>query len=199
GTRRVCRRRRHRRRLSPSGHRRWAGLHGRARGRTLPRSTGRGGTGRRGGVTVLPGAPMSMDWDKLKVFHAAAEAGSFTHAGEQLGLSQSAVSRQVSALEQELRASLFHRPPPGLTLPAQGGVLHHPAQDVFMKLEAARAKLTDSRERPNGELRVQTTPGIGVHWLTPRLGEFIELYPDVHVTLITTDEELDLAMREADV
>jgi DNA-binding transcriptional LysR family regulator len=68
-----------------------------------------------------------------------------------------------------------------------------------MKLEAARAKLTDSRERPNGELRVQTTPGIGVHWLTPRLGEFIELYPDVHVTLITTDEELDLAMREADV
>ena len=48
-----------------------------------------------------------MDWDKLKVFHAAAEAGSFTHAGEQLGLSQSAVSRQVSALEQELGVSLF--------------------------------------------------------------------------------------------
>src|SRR5262245_31909537 len=50
-----------------------------------------------------------MDWDKLKVFHAAAEAGSFTHAGEQLGLSQSAVSRQVSALEQERSASLFPR------------------------------------------------------------------------------------------
>jgi DNA-binding transcriptional LysR family regulator len=68
-----------------------------------------------------------------------------------------------------------------------------------MKLEAARAKLTDSRERPNGELRVTTTPGIGIHWLTPRLGEFLELYPDIQVTLITTDEELDLAMREADV
>ena len=65
-----------------------------------------------------------------------------------------------------------------------------------MKLEAARAKLTDSKERPNGELRVQTTPGIGIHWLTPRLGEFIDLYPDIHITLITTDEELDLAMRE---
>ena len=51
----------------------------------------------------------TMDWDKLKVFHAAAEAGSFTHAGEQLGLSQSAVSRQVSALEQELSVALFHR------------------------------------------------------------------------------------------
>ncbi len=141
----------------------------------------------------------TMDWDKLKVFHAAAEAGSFTHAGEQLGLSQSAVSRQVSALEQELSVSLFHRHARGLILTEQGDLLYRTTHDVFMKLEAARAKLTDSRERPNGDLRVTTTPGIGVHWLTPRLGEFIELYPEVRITLLTTEEELDLAMREADV
>jgi DNA-binding transcriptional LysR family regulator len=140
-----------------------------------------------------------MDWDKLKVFHAAAEAGSFTHAGEQLGLSQSAVSRQVSALEQELSVSLFHRHARGLILTEQGELLYRTAHDVFMKLESARAKLTDSRERPNGDLKVTTTPGIGVNWLTPRLGEFIDLYPDIRLTLITTDEELDLAMREADV
>jgi DNA-binding transcriptional LysR family regulator len=140
-----------------------------------------------------------MDWDKLKVFHAAAEAGSFTHAGEQLGLSQSAVSRQVSALEQELGVSLFHRHARGLILTEQGELLHRTAHEVFMKLEAARAKLTDTRERPNGELKVTTTPGIGVHWLTPRLGEFLDLYPDIRLTLIMTEEELDLAMREADV
>jgi DNA-binding transcriptional LysR family regulator len=140
-----------------------------------------------------------MDWDKLKVFHAAAEAGSFTHAGEQLGLSQSAVSRQVSALEQELGVSLFHRHARGLILTEQGELLHRTAHEVFMKLEAARAKLTDTRERPNGELKVTTTPGIGIHWLTPRLGEFIDLYPDIRITLLTTEEELDLAMREADV
>jgi DNA-binding transcriptional LysR family regulator len=140
-----------------------------------------------------------MDWDKLKVFHAAAEAGSFTHAGEQLGLSQSAVSRQVSALEQELGVSLFHRHARGLILTEQGELLYRTAHDVFMKLEAARTKLTDSRERPHGDLRVTTTVGIGVAWLTPRLGEFIDLYPDIRVKLITTDEELDLAMREADV
>ena len=140
-----------------------------------------------------------MDWDKLKVFHAAAEAGSFTHAGEQLGLSQSAVSRHVSALEQELAVSLFHRHARGLILTEQGEMLYRTAHEVFMKLEAARAKLTDSREKPNGELKVTTTPGIGVHWLTPRLGEFIDLYPEIRVTLLTTDEELDLAMREADV
>ena len=140
-----------------------------------------------------------MDWDKLKVFHAAAEAGSFTHAGEQLGLSQSAVSRQVSALEQELSVSLFHRHARGLILTEQGELLYRTAHDVFMKLEAARAKLTDSREKPHGELKVTTTPGIGIHWLTPRLGEFMDLFPDIRITLITTDEELDLAMREADV
>src|SRR5438874_2711918 len=88
---------------------------------------------------------LNMDWDKLKVFHAAAEAGSFTHAGEQLGLSQSAVSRQVSALEQELSVSLFHRHARGLILTEQGELLYRTAHDVFMKLEAARAKLTDSR------------------------------------------------------
>ena len=140
-----------------------------------------------------------MDWDKLKVFHAAAEAGSFTHAGEQLGLSQSAVSRQVGSLEQELSVPLFHRHARGLILTEQGELLFRTAHEVLMKLEAARTQLTDSREKPHGELRVTTTVGIGVHWLTPRLGEFLDLYPDIRVKLITSETELDLAMREADV
>ena len=133
-----------------------------------------------------------MDWDKLKVFHAAAEAGSFTHAGEQLGLSQSAVSRQVSALEQELSVSLFHRHARGLILTEQGDLLFRTAHDVFMQLQAARAKLTDSRERPSGDLKITTTPGVGINWLIPRLGEFTALYPDIRISLIVTDEELDL-------
>src|SRR6266542_3459275 len=92
-------------------------------------------------------------------------------------------------------------PPPRarLILTEQGDLLYRTAHDVFMKLEAVRTKLTDSREKPNGELRINTTAGIGVHWLTPRLGEFFDLYPDIRITLITSDEELDLAMREADV
>jgi DNA-binding transcriptional LysR family regulator len=141
----------------------------------------------------------TMDWDKLKVFHAAAEAGSFTHAGEQLGLSQSAVSRQVSALESELSAPLFHRHARGLILTEQGDLLFRTAHEVLMKLEAVRTKLSDSRSKPNGELRVNTSPGLGINWLTPRLGEFLDLYPDIRLSLHTSDEELDLAMREADV
>ena len=140
-----------------------------------------------------------MDWDKLKVFHAAAEAGSFTHAGEQLGLSQSAVSRQVSALEQELSVSLFHRHARGLILTEQGDLLFRTAHDVFMQLQAARAKLTDSRERPSGDLKITTPPALGINWLIPRLQEFTALYPEIRISMIVTDEDLDLSMREADV
>jgi DNA-binding transcriptional LysR family regulator len=140
-----------------------------------------------------------MDWDKLRIFHAAAEAGSFTHAGEALGLSQSAVSRQVSALEHDLEVPLFHRHARGLILTEQGDLLFRTVQDVMAKLEAARTRLTDSREKPHGELRITTTFGIGTNWLAPRLGQFLELYPDIKLKVLLTDEELDLAMREADV
>lgn len=140
-----------------------------------------------------------MDWDKLRVFYIAAEAGSFTHAGDQLGLSQSAISRQVSALERDLKTPLFHRHARGLILTEQGELLFRSAKEMVQKLEATRAKLQDSRERPNGDLRVTTTVGLGTHWLTPRLGEFLDLYPEINVEVILTNEELDLSMREADV
>jgi DNA-binding transcriptional LysR family regulator len=140
-----------------------------------------------------------MDWDKVRIFHAAAAAGSFTHAGDSLGLSQSAVSRQVSALEGELKVPLFHRHARGLILTEQGELLYRTARDVVMKLEQTRARLTDSKDKPDGELKVTANVGLGTHWLTPRLGEFLDGYPDIEVKLILTDDELDLAMREADV
>lgn len=140
-----------------------------------------------------------MDWDRLRVFQAAAEAGSFTHAGQTLNLSQSAVSRQISALEQDLDVPLFHRHARGLILTEQGDLLLRTVQDVMLKLDVVRTRLTDSREKPNGELRITTTYALGTAWLTPRLGEFLELYPDIRLQLILTDDELDLGMREADV
>ncbi len=142
---------------------------------------------------------MPMDWDKLRVFHAVAQAGSFTHAGEELNLSQSAVSRQISALEEDLGTSLFHRHARGLILTEQGEILFSTAHDVFDRLTMVQAVLTDSKDKPTGRLRVTTTVGIGSTWLTPRIGEFLADYPDISVSLICDDRELDLGMREADV
>ena len=142
---------------------------------------------------------MAMDLDRLRVFHAVAAAGSLTHAGEQLALSQSAVSRQISALEDELKVSLFSRHARGLLLTEQGERLYRTTTQVFEQLQRAEDELLDSREKPRGDLRVTATVGIGTHWLAPRLRKFIDLYPDVRIRLILHDGELDLVHREADV
>jgi len=140
-----------------------------------------------------------MDWDKLRVFHAVAEAGSFTHAGDTLNLSQSAVSRQISALEEALQVPLFHRHARGLILTEQGEALNRTVREVFAKLAITEALLTESREKPAGRLKVTTTVGFGSSWLAERLQAFLEAYPDVSISLLLDDSDLDLAMREADV
>ena len=140
-----------------------------------------------------------MDWDKLRVFHAVAEAGSFTHAGESLNLSQSAVSRQISALEESLNVPLFHRHARGLILTEQGELLFRTARDVFAKLSMTEAMLSESREHPKGPLKVTTTVAFGTTWLAPRIREFLALYPEIQFTMLVDDNELDLAMREADI
>ena len=140
-----------------------------------------------------------MDWDKLRVFHAVAEAGSFTHAGESLNLSQSAVSRQISALEESLSVPLFHRHARGLILTEQGELLFRTAREVFAKLAMTEAMLSESKDRPKGPLKVTTTVAFGSAWLTPKIREFLDLYPEIQLAVVVDDSELDLSMREADV
>src|SRR5215831_11857225 len=140
-----------------------------------------------------------MDWDKLRVFHAVAEAGSFTHAGESLNLSQSAVSRQISALEESLSVPLFHRHARGLILTEQGELLFRTAREVFAKLSMAEGLISESKDRPKGPLKITTSIAFGSTWLTPRIREFLELYPEIQLSMVVDDSELDLSMREADV
>lgn len=140
-----------------------------------------------------------MDWDKLRIFHAAAEAGSFTHAGDTLHMSQSAVSRQVSALERDLRVALFHRHARGLQLTEQGELLYRTAADVLSKLQTAEMLLTDTTSKPRGEIKITAPIGLGTVWVTQRLREFMDLYPEIQIDLILDDDQLDIAMRQADV
>jgi DNA-binding transcriptional LysR family regulator len=141
---------------------------------------------------------MALDWDKLRVFHAAAEAGSFTHAAETLHLSQSAISRQVSALEHDVGVPLFNRHARGLVLTEQGEMLFRTAHDVLMKLETIKSRLSETKDLPTGILRVTTTVGLGTGWLTERAKEFLDLFPEINLQLVLTNEELDLTMRQAD-
>jgi DNA-binding transcriptional LysR family regulator len=140
-----------------------------------------------------------MDWDKLRVFHAVAEAGSFTHAGEMLNLSQSAISRQIGGLEASLKVPLFHRHARGLILTEQGELLYRTAHEVFGKLAMTAAQLAESKDRPKGPLKITTTVAFGSTWLAPRLREFMEVYPEIELSLLLADRNVDLSMREADV
>jgi DNA-binding transcriptional LysR family regulator len=140
-----------------------------------------------------------MDWDKLRIFHAVADVGSLTHAGDTLHLSQSAVSRQIRALEESLNTTLFHRHARGLILTEQGELLHDATRAMIKRIDAATARIRDSEEEVFGELRVTTTFGFGALWLAPRLAKLYETYPDLNIDLMLEERVLDLPMREADV
>ena len=140
-----------------------------------------------------------VDWDKLRIFHAVADAGSLTHAGDVLHLSQSAVSRQVHALEEMLGSTLFHRHARGLILTEQGEMLFDATKAMSRKLDTTTARIRDSEEHVAGELKITTTTGFGTLWLVPRLGKLYERYPDLKIDLMLEERVLDLPMREADM
>ena len=140
-----------------------------------------------------------MDWDKLRIFHAVASAGSFTHAGQMLTLSQSAVSRQISALEEEISTPLFQRHARGLTLTDEGELLFTAVSDVLSRLAAAEEALKNIHDSPRGHLKITASHGIGAYWLLPRLKEFLKEFPEVEVHVVMDDRELDLSQREADL
>ena len=140
-----------------------------------------------------------MDWDKLRIFHSVAEKGSLTHAGDVLHLSQSAVSRQIRALEESLNVTLFHRHARGLILTEQGELLFDATQAMVKRLDATAARIRDSEDEVFGELRVTTATGFGTMWLAPRLARLYENYPSLKIDLMLEERVLDLPMREADV
>ena len=140
-----------------------------------------------------------MDWDKLKIFHAVAEAGSFTSATINLNLSQSAISRQIQSLEDDLKVKLFERHARGLTLTENGEYVFKTAHEVISKLKEVETTLGDKKTKPSGKLTVTTVVSFGTTWLTPRIQEFMQLNSDIEVELIFDDKELDLSTRQADI
>ena len=140
-----------------------------------------------------------MDWDKLKIFHAVAEAGSFTNATVTLNLSQSAISRQIQSLEDDLKVKLFERHARGLTLTENGEYVYKTAHEVISKLKEVETSLGDQKNKPSGKITITTVRSFGTHWLTPRIQEFMHLNPDIEVELIFDDKELDLSTRQADI
>ena len=140
-----------------------------------------------------------MDWDKLKIFHTVAEASSFTKASTILNLSQSAISRQIQSLENDLKVQLFERHARGLVLTDNGEYLYKSAHEVISKLKDVESNLGGQKDKLDGKITVTTVVSFGTTWLTPRIKEFMDLNPKIEVELIFDDKELDLSTRQADV
>ncbi len=141
---------------------------------------------------------MPLDWDKLRLFHAVAAAGSFTEGARRLKLSQPAMSRQIIALEEALGAKLFHRHARGLALTNEGEQLFRTTATMADDIERTKSGIEATRNRPTGEIKLTTTVSFGSTWLAGRLAKFLDLYPDIRINLILSDEEIDLSRHEAD-
>lgn len=149
-------------------------------------------------ATPWSDGPHRMDWDKVKTFAAAAETGSVTAAAERLGISQSAVSRQIAALEEEIGAPLFQRHARGMLLTGPGQILLEHAREMASVARLAEARLRDAADRPMGELRVTAPVAFGLAWLAPRIPAFTATYPEMRLRLLLDDREYDLLTLEAE-
>ena len=107
-----------------------------------------------------------VDWDKIPIFYAVADSGSFTKAASMLQKSQSTISRQISALEESLGTTLFYRHARGLMLTEQGERFHNTIKDVFGKVAMAEAAIQEEGSEPFGDLKITTTVAFGCNWLT---------------------------------
>ena len=138
--------------------------------------------------------------DPLKGFEAAARHLSFTKAAAELFLTQSAISRQVQTLEEQLEVKLFRREVRRLALTQEGEVLARAAGEMLTRLADVCAGLKAARRRPR--VTVSAAIGVAALWLVPRLAAFQETEPDLDV-LISADnrmvdlerEDIDLALR----
>jgi LysR family transcriptional regulator, glycine cleavage system transcriptional activator len=135
--------------------------------------------------------------DLIQGFEAAARTLSFTKAAEELAITQSAVSRQIRALEEHLGVTLFERRPRSLTLTEPGRLLHRVAGELLERLQETTNRLRSDAGTPH--LTVTTTGGFASLWLIPRLRSFTALHPEVDVRISATYKTVDLERSLVDV
>jgi DNA-binding transcriptional LysR family regulator len=141
----------------------------------------------------------ALNWSILKDFLAVAESGSLSAAARSLGVSQPTLTRRMAALEESLRAELFHRNPRGLELTEAGEALLGPAQQMREAAHAAELAVSGRDLSLAGSVRITATEGLATEWLTPELADFRRLQPRIDVEIIVRNTGLNVLRREADI
>jgi DNA-binding transcriptional LysR family regulator len=128
----------------------------------------------------------------MAVFAKVVEAESFTLASSQLGMSKSAVSKAISALEDRLGARLINRTTRRLALTEVGRAFYERCARIVAEAEEAELAVTHLQESPRGQLRVNAPVSFGVLHLGPALAAFMQRYPELNLDLDLTDRYVDL-------
>ena len=126
----------------------------------------------------------------LGIFVQAADARSFTVAGNQLGISSSAVGKAITRLEERLGTRLFHRSTRAITLTAEGSLFLERCRRILGEIEAAEVELAQSSGAPRGNLRV-SLPIVNA-LMMPAINAFMRAYPDVQLDLEFGDQLVDV-------
>jgi DNA-binding transcriptional LysR family regulator len=132
----------------------------------------------------------------LRAFEAAARHASFTHAAEELHVTQAAVSHQVKALEERLGVALFVRRPRGLEITSEGEALLPDLRDAFDRMTNALERV--GRKANSGTLSVSLVTTFALGWLAPRLHRFQSKHPEIEVRMTTTQRRIDFAREDFD-
>ena len=137
--------------------------------------------------------------EEIAIFVAVVESGSFSRAAEQLGLANSAVSRAVKKLESKLGVSLLNRTTRQLSLTEEGERYFRRMQVVLQEMAAAENELLDTRNTPRGLLRVDAATPVMLHFLMPLIKPFRERYPEMTLSLVSSETFINLIERKVDV
>src|SRR5277367_2145245 len=146
------------------------------------------------GRGLLPGRTNALDILRaLEVFIQTAETGSLSAAGRRLGMTSSAVSKQISALEADVKVALLTRTTRGLSLTAPGKDCLTRARSILADVSAMRAALQDEgNSAPRGRLRLSMPPGFGRRRILPALRRFAAVHPGLEIDAELSNEMVDL-------
>jgi LysR family glycine cleavage system transcriptional activator len=147
-------------------------------------------------VTSTPSLP---SLNALLAFDAAARHESFTRAARELGVTQTAVSHQIKALESELGVPLFRRSPKRLSLTEEGLAWSAELRVIFQRLRDANVRLRIRARSERPVVAVTTIPSFGARWLVPRLGKFMTQHADIDVRISASEQLVDFGLEPFDL
>jgi LysR family glycine cleavage system transcriptional activator len=150
-------------------------------------------------AAILEKAPSLPSLHALHVFEVAARLGSFTKAGAELRVTQTAISHQIKQLEGELDVLLFRRTGRGLELTRAGQAWLTELSVIFTRLREANRKLRQRSKSERPVVSLTTLPSFGARWLVPRLGGFIAKHPNLDLRISASEAVVDFTREPIDV